>query len=251
MKASLSVILICQDEADRIRACLESVAVIADEIIVIDSGSRDGTIGICREFTPYVHEMDWPGYGPQKQRALSMATGDWVLSIDADERVSPELAGRIRRVLECEQEISAYRVKIIAEVYGRTLKHGRTTKYGWRLFRRHGARFNEKRIHEHVIPAPGPTARLHEPIHHETYRDFHHAMAKFDRYARDWASEQFERGRRSGPGIALLRSFSTFLKCYLFRLGMLDGRHGLVLATQFAMYTFNKYAALWYLTRRL
>ena len=151
MKTSLSVTIITKNEEDRIADCLSSVAEIADEIIVLDSGSDDKTVEICKRYTDKVFETDWPGYGIQKQRALEKASGDWVLAIDADERLTPELADEIRTVLDSNPEEVAFKTKWAVVVFGKQLNYGRSARYVLRLFRREGARFSEDIVHEKVI----------------------------------------------------------------------------------------------------
>src|SRR5512135_1056383 len=149
---SLSVIIITKNEAADIRACLESVAW-ADEIIVVDSGSTDDTVAICKEFGAQVHVHDWPGFGVQKNRALGYATKDWVLSLDADERVTPELRDEIETVLRAKRNMSdAYLVSRLSSFCGRFMRHS-----GWypdllpRLFKRSNARFSDDLVHERLI----------------------------------------------------------------------------------------------------
>ncbi len=248
-KQSLTAIIIAQDEADRIQPCLRSVAGWADEIIVLDSGSTDGTVEIARRYTDKVFQTDWPGYGPQKQRALEKVGCDWVLSIDADERVTPELRHDIDAALGEQPVCIAYRLPWAVVVYGKRLDFGRSARAPLRLFRREGARFSDSRVHETVLLPDGPVGRLEGRLLHESLRDFKHATDKFSNYAWLWAQQRFERGKRANLLAATLHSIWMFVTIYFFRLGMLDGQRGLLMAVLYAQYTFNKYAALWSLGR--
>ena len=182
---TLSVCMICKNEADRIEPCLQSVAGWADELIVFDSGSTDGTVEIVRRYTEQLTLTDWPGYGPQRQRSLEAARGDYVLTIDADERVTPELRRQIDEVLAQDTvPCAVYRMPWKPVVLGVTLQHG--GRYGSpqaRLFRREGARFPDKQVHETLIFPPGPVGRLSGGLLHDSYRDYRHMVDKHTQYA--------------------------------------------------------------------
>ncbi len=249
-RQTLSAIIIAQDETDRIEPCLQSVAGWADEVIVLDSGSTDNTVEIARRYTDKVFQTDWPGYGPQKQRALEKAGCDWVLSIDADERVTPELRHDIDAALGERPEYIAYRLPWAVVVYGKRLDFGRSARAPLRLFRREGAHFTDAQVHEHVVLPPGKTGILRGRLLHYTHRNYGHALQKSAKYAWLGGQKRFATGRWGGglPGAAL-RSVLTFIQIYLFRLGFLDGAPGFVVAVTYAQGAFNKYAALWALRR--
>lgn len=247
-KRSLSVILIVMDEADRVRPCLESVSGLADQIVVLDAGSTDGTADICREFSDDVHITgDWPGDGPQKQRALDRATGDWVLWIDADERVSPELRTEIETVLRREAiDETGFRIPWATWVFGRYLTRGDCGARHLKLFRREGARFTTPVVHARPIPAPGPTGRLRGRLYHASFRSLRHLLGKLADYAcapAEAAAGGASRADRPSLASAFLHAWARFLKTYVLRLGMLDGWRGLLIAVLYAQYTFDKYAA--------
>jgi len=247
---SLSVIVIVQDEADRLTACLDSVHSIADEIIVLDSGSTDQSVEIAKRYTDKVYVTDWPGYGIQKQRALEKARGDWVLSIDADEALSPELEEEIGNVLGKGTQAVAFKLPWAVHVFGQTLKHGRSARAPLRLFRRPGATFSDDPVHEKVIPPPGPIYTTKGRLMHYTHRDFGHYLTKNRHYAWLGAQRRYELGKR-GFGLtgALFRSLWTFVHVYFIQLGFLDGRLGFLVAVMYAQGNFNKYAGLWSLRR--
>ncbi len=249
-KQSLSVIIIAQDEADRIEPCLQSVANWANEIIVLDSGSSDNTVDIARRYTDKVFETNWPGYGPQKQRALEKASCDWVLSIDADERVSPALRHDIDAALTDSPKCVGYRTPWAVMVYGHRMDFGRSARAPRRLFKREGARFTDAQVHEHVVLAPGKKGTLEGRLYHYTHRDYGHALQKSAKYAWLGGQKRFTAGKWGGGlPIAALRSLWNFILIYFIRLGFLDGPVGFVVAVTYAQGAFNKYAALWALRR--
>ena len=251
-KQSLSVIIIAQDEADRIEPCLQSVANWADEIIVLDSGSSDNTVEIARRYTNKVFETDWPGYGPQKQRALEKANCDWVLSIDADERVSPELRQDIDAALTENPECVGYRTPWAVMVYGHRMDFGRSARSPMRLFKREGSRFTDAQVHEHVVLPKGQKSALEGRLYHYTHRHYGHALQKSAKYAWLGGQKRFAAGKWGGGlPIAALRSLWNFILIYFLRLGFLDGPVGFVVAVTYAQGAFNKYAALWTLRRDL
>jgi len=194
-KQRLSVSIIAVNEADRIEQCLDSVSGWADEIVILDSGSTDDTVSIARRYTDQVYETDWPGYGIQKERALEKTSGDWVLSIDADEVLTPELRRDIDFALNDQPECIAYRLPWAVTIYGYRLDFGRSGRAPLRLFRREGARFSEDQVHEKVILPQGKVGKLHGRLLHYTHRDYGHASYKNAHYA--WLGAQKRFGRRA------------------------------------------------------
>jgi glycosyltransferase involved in cell wall biosynthesis len=247
----LSVIVITKNEAAHIVACLESVA-FADEFIVVDSGSTDNTVELARAMGATVEQTsDWPGFGSQKNRALALAEGEWVLSIDADERVTPELAQEIRQVIRQESGAhDAYEIARLSDFCGRFIRHS-----GWwpdrvvRLFRRGKARFSDAAVHEKVVPADAsPVGRLRGHFLHYPYPDLDALVSKSNRYSSDAAAMMHARGKRTSVFGALGHGFWTFIRIYFIRRGFLDGRHGLVLAVTAAAGSFYRYAKLMFLS---
>jgi len=248
--AELSIILITRNEAANIRACLESVAW-ADEIIVVDSGSSDDTVAIAREFTPHVYEHDWPGFGAQKNRALDYATNKWVFSIDADERVTPELRTAIEAVLRKDNDTrSAYRVSRLSSYCGRFMRHS-----GWhpdhivRLFRRAAARFSDDLVHERLL-VKGQIGQLDGELLHYAFDNLEEVLHKVNRYSSAGAVMLQQRGRSASLGSAVLRGLWSFLRTYIFRGGFLDGREGFMLAVSNAEGTYYRYLKLMLLNEK-
>ncbi len=244
----LSVIVITKNEAAMIRRCLASVSW-ADEIIVVDSGSTDCTVAVCREFTPHVISTDWAGFGPQKNRALDLATGTWVLALDADEYLPTQAQAEIQQVLAGESKINAYRIPRLSSYCGRFMGHG-----GWypdyviRLFRRGCARFSDDIVHERLV-VQGAVGTLSSPLHHETYRDLEEVLHKVDSYSTAGATMAAQKGRRGSLPQALIHGVWAFVRTYFVQFGLLDGAEGLMLAISNAEVTYYKYAKLRLLTK--
>lgn len=247
--AELSVIIIARDEADNIRACIESVAW-ADEVIVVDSGSQDDTVAICRELGAQVFVHDWPGFGAQKNRALAYASKDWVLSLDADERVSPELRRDIELVLGKINAAPAYAIPRLSSYCGRFMRHS-----GWypdhvtRLFRRGSAHFSDDLVHERLL-VEGSTAQLHGMLLHYAFDNLEEVLHKVNQYSSAGAQMQHRRGRKATLSGAVLRGAWSFVRTYFLRAGFLDGREGFMLAVSNAEGTYYRYLKLMLLNRK-
>jgi glycosyltransferase involved in cell wall biosynthesis len=244
---TLSVIIITKNESARILECLDSVA-FADEIIVLDSGSTDNTTDLARAFGARVESTsDWPGFGPQKNRALDLATSDWVLSIDADERVTPELAISIQSAMK-QNRILAFRSARLSNFCGRFIRHsGWWPDYVVRLFKRGAARFSDAVVHETVVPT-GPVGTLDGHFTHFPYDDLDSLIAKINRYSSDGAAMMFAEGKRASLLSAVGHSSWTFIRIYLLKRGFLDGKHGFILAVTAASGSFFRYAKLLFLS---
>lgn len=246
---TLSVIIITMNEENRIRRCLESVKDIANEIIVVDSGSTDNTVEIVKEYTDLVEVTDWPGYGPQKQRALNKATCDWVLSIDSDEALDNEMLASIKSILNQESiSETSFHLPWKNIFLAQAIKHGRSSRAPKRLFKREGSSFSLDMVHEKVI-IEGKSGKIDQGyLLHYSIKDFEHLLEKNRKYSWLTSEKYFNQKKKSrGVYVAVLRGLLTFVQIYLFRLGFLDGSRGLLLAMMFAQRSFNKYAGVWYL----
>ena len=246
---SLSVIIIARNEADRIESCLQS-ARFADEIVLVDSGSDDDTVAIAREYADRVIETEWLGYGPTKQLALGHATGDWVLWLDADERVPPDLRDEILSVVNGGDR-AGYRIARKTLFLGHWIRHcGWYPDYVLRLFRR-GAdpRFSDDEVHE-TLRIRGSTGDLKQPMIHDTDPTLHHYLAKFNSFTSLGARQLYLSGRRFRLTDLLFRPIFTLFKMYVLRRGFLDGLPGFILCGLSASYVFAKYAKLWHLHLR-
>ena len=245
MNVRLSVIIITKDEALNIRDCLESVRW-ADEIVVLDSGSSDDTLAICREFPVQIHQSgDWPGFGPQKNRVLALASGDWVLSLDADERISPELRREIAAAIATTADV--HEMPRRSWYCGRPMRHsGWWPDYVPRLFRRGSARFSDDAVHERLC-FEGKAGRLREPIEHLSFRTLDQVLDKMNRYSSAGARTMQHRGKRGSLGAAVGHGLWAFVRTYILRRGFLDGREGFILAVSNAEGTYYRYLKRMYL----
>ncbi len=239
---SLSVILITKNEAANIRDCIQSISW-ADEIIVVDSGSTDGTVAIARQMGARVYEHDWPGFGPQKNRALDYADMDWVFSNDADERVTPELRSELQAAMS-GKTMDAFEIPRLSSFCGRYMLHsGWRPDYVTRLFKRGMGRFSEDLVHERVI-VNGTTGRLKQSILHESFRDTEQLLAKINQYSTASALMLHNKNRTSSLKKAVAHALWAFLRTYILRAGFLDGREGFMLAVSSAEGTYYRYVKL-------
>lgn len=246
---TVSATIITKNEEDHIAECLKSARLVADEIIVLDSGSTDRTVEIAKQYADILEVTDWPGFGVQKQRALEKATGDWVLSLDADERITPELAREINHRL-ADPDADAYKLPWAVTIYGARLDFGRSGRAPLRLFRREGVRFSDALVHERIlIPEGRKTRTLRGRLTHYTHRDFGHSLEKSAKYAWLGSLEKHRKGKKTRTMIyPTLRGLMTFVQVYFIRFGFLDGAVGYLTAVTYAQVTFNKYAGLWTLS---
>lgn len=240
---TLSVILITKNEAANIRDCLQSV-LWADEIVVVDSGSTDDTVSICKEMGAQVHvHADWPGFGPQKNRALDYAGKDWVFSIDADERVTPELRAEIEQAMR-GAAADGYYCPRLSQFCGYFVHHsGWYPDYVLRLFKRGVGKFSDSLVHESILLS-GRSAKLKNPLLHYSYLTADDVERKVAHYSTAAAQQMLQAGKRSNWLEALLRAGWAFLRTYVLRLGVLDGGAGWHIACMNARTTYLKYRKL-------
>jgi glycosyltransferase involved in cell wall biosynthesis len=239
----LSAIVITKNEASNIGDCLETLS-FCDERVVVDGGSTDDTVKLAESRGARVVSHSWQGFGAQKNYALSLADGDWILSIDADERVTPALAGQIREAIATGRAV-AYELPRHSTFCGRPMRHsGWFPDYVLRLFRRGAARFSDDIVHERVI-CGGPTAKLTEPLIHHPVGRLEDALSRMDRYSTAGAEMVVASGRRVSFMTGILRGLWTFIRTYLLRGGFLDGREGFLLAVANAEGTYYRYMKAW------
>lgn len=244
----LSLIVITKNEEAAIRRCLASVPC-ADEIIVVDSGSSDRTVEIAESLgAKVIVTSDWPGFGPQKARALAQASGDWVLSLDADEWLDPEAIEPLKAAMAAV-DASAYRISRRSRFCGRIINHsGWSPDYVTRLFRRKQGRFSNDLVHERVI-IDGPVRTANFRIEHDSITSRTDAEDKIIRYSTAAAAQMFARGKRAHPGKAALRGWTAFIKSFVLRAGFLDGAAGWDVADYNRRYTYEKWRRLAELSR--
>lgn len=250
-RGRLSACIITYNEADRIEACLRSVS-FCDEIIVVDSHSSDRTREIALALGARVIERDWPGYRSQKQFAVDSAGSDWVLCLDADERVTSGLRAEIEALRqEGFPECAGWSVPRITDYFGRFLHHGNAYPDRLiRLFDRRRGGWRGEEIHENTR-VTGRVGRLRGHLEHFSYRSLTDHQLRMARYAELMARALHARGKRCGLGKVLVNPGWRFVRGYVLRLGFLDGWRGLVFALIEANYVRRKYLGLYALTRRL
>ncbi|MBV9955757.1 MAG: glycosyltransferase family 2 protein [Pseudolabrys sp.] len=244
---TLSAVIITRDEAANIGDCIATLD-FCDEVIVVDSFSSDNTVELARAKGARVEQRAFDGFGAQKQHALSLAAKDWVLSIDADERVSPALAAEIRQAIAAST-MNGYEMPRSSIFCGRVIRHsGWAPDYVLRLVRRGRARFSERLVHEQII-CEGPVGRLKEPLIHYAVDNLSDAIDRIDRYSTAGAQMMMEAGRRVWFISGITRGVWAFLRHYIFRAGFLDGAEGYLVAVTAAHGTFYRYMKAWLLQR--
>lgn len=248
-KISISVGIIVKNEAERLPRCLKSIS-FADQVVVVDSGSTDGTVQIATEYGAEVYVEPWKGFGPQKQSAIDKCRNEWILVLDADERIPPETAQVIREiVLSGKADIAGYSFPRKNFFQGRWIRH-----MGWwpdpvlRLFQKKYGRMTEASVHEAVL-VEGEVKTLEVPIEHCTESRLSEILKKIDNYSTLSAQEAFHKGKRASIWSAAVRADLNFIYNFFIRRGFLDGRQGLVLSITDSINKFFKYAKLYEMTK--
>ncbi len=247
---TLSVILITRNEEANLADCLASLEGIAQQIVVVDTNSSDRTLEIAKSYGAAIAQPpDWPGFGPQKNRALDLATGEWVLSLDADERLTPALKSEIVTAIHHSAHVDCFAIPRLSWYCGRFIRHsGWNPDYVDRLFKRGSARFSDDLVHERLIPS-GQVAKLENPMLHYSFMDYSQVLQKIDRYSTASAEQAFAQGKTSTPLKAVLHGAWSFFRTYFLRAGFLDGPQGFTLAMSNAQGTYYRYIKLWHLIR--
>ncbi len=250
MMAQISAIIIAKNEAESIEACLKSLAWV-DEIIVLDSGSEDETLRIAQQYTDLVFSTDWQGFGVQKNRALAKAQYPWVLSIDADEQVSPALAAEIQTAIR-DSNTLAWQIPRSSSYCGTVIQHsGWSPDYVLRLFQRDKARFSDALVHEKVeLNQEGMVGHLKQPLLHEAFSDFEEVLDKVNRYSSASAKMAISKGREAGLMTAIGHGLWSFIRTYFFKAGFLDGRMGFILAVSNAEGSYYRYLKIMFAQTR-
>ena len=247
---TLSVILITRNEEANLADCLASLEGIAQQVVVVDTNSSDRTLDIAKSYGAVIAQpQDWPGFGPQKNRALDLATGEWVLSLDADERLTPALKSEIVTAIHHSAHVDCFAIPRLSWYCGRFIRHsGWNPDYVDRLFKRGSARFSDDLVHERLIPS-GQVAKLENPMLHYSFMNYSQVLQKIDRYSTASAEQAFAKGKTSTPLKAVLHGVWSFFRTYFLQAGFLDGPQGFTLAMSNAQGTYYRYIKLWHLIR--
>jgi len=247
-KTTLAVVLIVKNEAHNLHQCLTTVAGWVDEIVVMDAGSTDKTREIAKAFNAQVVvNAEWPGFGRQRQLAQSYVTADWVLWLDADERVTPELRDAILTQLQIPPDNTLFALPRLSWAFGRFIRHsGWYPDYVVRLYPRTLTSYEPAPVHEKVmIPHGAQIIRLKGDLLHYPYKDLRHYLSKSAHYAETWAQHQASQTKTISLAQGILHGIGCFIRMYVFKAGFLDRQQGLLLALLSAHYTFTKYADFW------
>ncbi|TNH07022.1 glycosyltransferase family 2 protein [Testudinibacter sp. TR-2022] len=248
LKPTLAVALIVKNEEKHLAACLDTVKGWVDEIVILDSGSQDQTEMIARRYTDkFYQNLNWQGFGKQRQLAQQYVASDYVLWLDADERITPELQRAIQQTVTADKPNTLYQIGRCSEVFGREIRHS-----GWypdwvlRLYRTSTTQYNNSLVHEKVIEPVGfQIEKLSGDLRHYTYENLHHYLTKSAFYAQAWAEQRQKAGKQASLSQGVIHAISCFIKMYLLKRGFLDGKQGFLLAVLSAHSTFIKYADLW------
>ncbi|AHG77852.1 glycosyltransferase family 2 protein [Mannheimia varigena] len=250
---TLSVAMIVKNEAQDLAACLETVKGWVDEIIILDSGSTDETPQIAAEYhAKFYTNTDWQGFGKQRQLAQQYVTSDYVLWLDADERVTEELKHSILQAVKKDEKNTVYKISRLSEVFGKQIRHsGWYPDYVVRLYRTDFAKYGDELVHEKVhYPKEAIVKKLQGDLLHFTYKDIHHYLVKSASYAKAWAIQRANAGKAASLFDGVTHAIGCFVKMYFLKAGFLDGKQGFLLAVLSAHSTFVKYADLWNRTRK-
>ena len=243
----LSVTIITKNEETNIRRCLQSVKW-ADEIVVVDSGSTDDTLEICRSYPCNIIETEWLGFGRTKQLAVEHASNDWILSIDADEEVTEPLKDQLTKILKAPK-VNAYKIRRKSFYLGKMIRFcGWNKDYPLRLFNKKLGYFDDRIVHEGVV-IKDKKGMIQEALLHYTYPTIESHIKKMSHYSSLGAQILYEKGKRATLPGAILKGAFKFLKMYFFQLGFLDGKNGLVLSINSAYGVYLKYLKIWQMTK--
>lgn len=250
IKPSVSITIITKNSENTIEKCLQSLA-FADEIIVLDSGSTDETLTLCRKYTDQVFQTDWPGFGPQKNRALEKATSDWVFSIDSDEWISDASRDEIIRTIQTTPH-TAFIMPRLNQYCGKWIRFGDAGKDTvMRLFKRGCAQFSNDIVHEKLIADHKTLGQLKHALLHNSYQSVDAIMERMNRYTTLSAQARFARGKKTSVAKTIFSSAWAFFRSYIFRYGFLDGKMGFVVAISSAESSYYRHIKLLELQKKL
>lgn len=241
---TLSVAIITLNEEKILEKTLKSVNEFADEIVIVDSGSTDKTEEIAKKYNAKFYYQKWLGYGPQRNRAIDLSNGEWVLNIDADEEISEDLAKIIKDIKNGKNDYDVYKINFMSVCFNKKIKYGGwSNTYRIRLFKKTAGRFNANDVHEEFI-TNAKVGKIDKYILHHSYLDLEDYFTKFNKYTTLGAIEYYKKNKKASILSIVLNPIYKFLRMYIFRLGFLDGLEGFLLAITSSLYTMVKYYKL-------
>ncbi|MGL4403108.1 MAG: glycosyltransferase family 2 protein [Fusobacteriaceae bacterium] len=240
----LSVAMMTFNEENNLDRTLISLRDLADEIVIVDSGSTDGTEQIAKKHKAKFITQKWLGYGKQRNFAIESSTNEWILCIDADEELTDELYEKIKKIIKNSEDRNVYEINRISVCFGKVLKHGGWGKsYAVRLFKKEMGRFNDNTVHEN-FQTSAPLIKINESLLHHSYLTLEDYFAKFNRYTTEGALDYYKKGKKTNLFQIVFNPLYKFLRMYIFRLGFLDGIEGFLIAVTSALYSMVKYFKL-------
>ena len=240
----LSIGLITYNEEKNLARTLDSIIEIANEIVIVDSGSTDKTLGIADRYSASVYSEDWKGYGMQKNSVIEKCSGEWILLIDADEEISKELRNKIKEIISNKSSSKVYKTNFTAVCFGKKIRHGGwSNHYRVRLFQNGAGKYNDREVHEKFITNE-EIGIVKEEIYHHTYENLEDYFNKFNRYTSESANQYKKQNKKKSFVLFYLDSLFKFFRMYILKLGFLDGYEGYLLAKLSSFYVFTKYAKL-------
>ena len=240
----LSVGIITFNEEKILPVTLKAASKVADEIVIVDSNSSDGTVEIARNFGAKVYDEEWKGFGPQKNSVIEKCSGEWILLIDADEELSEDLINKINKIKNGTYDYQVYQINRCSVCFGKELKHGGwSNQYATRLWKKGSVKVSDNLVHEDYI-TDCEIGKIKEKINHYSYITMKDYFDRFNRYTTLGAEEYYKRGKKSGILKIILNPMYKFFRMYFLRLGFLDGIEGFVIACTSSMYSMVKYFKL-------
>lgn len=240
----LSAAIMTFNEERNLERTLKALADICDEIVIVDSGSTDGTKVVAEKYGAKFIYQPWLGYGKQRNAAIESCNGKWILAVDADEELSPELKQKIIEIINGTEDKKVYEINRLSVCFGKQIKHGGWgTSYAVRLFLKTAGRFNDNTVHESFVTQE-EVYKIKEDIYHHSYLTLEDYFSKFNRYTTEGALEYYKKGKKASIGQMIFNPIYKFIRMYIIRLGFLDGVEGFLLASTSSMYSMVKYFKL-------
>lgn len=241
---NLSAAIMTFNEERNLERTLKALADICDEIVIVDSGSTDGTKEVAEKYGAKFIYQPWLGYGKQRNTAIESCNGKWILAVDADEELSPELKQKIIKIINGTEDKKVYEINRLSVCFGKQIKHGGWgTSYAVRLFLKTAGRFNDNTVHESFVTQE-EVYKIKEDIYHHSYLTLEDYFSKFNRYTTEGALEYYKKGKKASIGQIIFNPIYKFIRMYIIRLGFLDGVEGFLLASTSSMYSMVKYFKL-------